>query len=202
MLPVTGEQPRYGTAYFQHAGIDADRIESCQHRPGSVDVIGAPPTEPAAVTLLLALQEGERRGDGMMVLFVTELCQKAETAGRDVCGRRIEQRAVVCERNAVEEVMRIVGIEGGPAAVPARRAGSFHVRGVSRVSGSLEREIGVDRGAKVEFTTEEERPPAIGALGLAKIGSEAALLAGLDGAEIVLQQDEGGRHRGVGFQFE
>lgn len=93
--------------------------DGCSASPAAIRPSRAPPAEPAAVILPFAPQEGERRGDGMMVLFVTELCEKAEAAGGDVCGRRLEQRTVICERNAVEEVMRIGGVKGGPAAVPA-----------------------------------------------------------------------------------
>jgi hypothetical protein len=53
----------------------------------------------------------------------------AATRAGNVFGRRIEQRAVIGERNRVEVVVRVVGIEGGEAAVlrlqrdhPVRRA--------------------------------------------------------------------------------
>jgi hypothetical protein len=52
MLP--GEQPNYRSAYFRRDGVDAECIESRQRRPGSIDVVGAPATEPAAIALLFA----------------------------------------------------------------------------------------------------------------------------------------------------
>jgi hypothetical protein len=90
----------------------------------------------------------------------------------------------------------------GAATRQDRRPRLLHVRSVGRVSSSLQCEIGDDRGAQIELTAMEQRPPAARALAFAKIGREAPLQVGLDGPEIVLQQDEGGRHRGVGFQFE
>ena len=47
--------------------------------------------------------------------FVAELRQKTETAGADIGSRRVEQRAVIGERNMVEEVMGVVGVEGCPS---------------------------------------------------------------------------------------
>ena len=76
------------------------------------------------------------------------------------------------------------------------------MRRIGRVAGCLQREIGDDRGAEVEFAAMEQRPSAVCPLGLAKIGGEALLQVGLDCAEIMLQQDKGSRHRRVGFQFE
>ena len=63
-------------------------------------------------------------------------------------------------------------------------------------------EIGDHRGAEVELTAVEQRPPAVRALAHAKIGGNAPLHVVFDGAEIMLQQDVGSRHRGVGVQFE
>jgi len=47
------------------------------------------------------------------------LGQQGQTAPGEVRGRRIEQRAVIGERDVVEIVVGIVGIEGAEAAIPA-----------------------------------------------------------------------------------
>ncbi len=53
---------------------------------------------------------------------LAELRQHRDAARGDVLGRRIEQRAVVGERDVVEVVFEVVDVEGGPAAVAALQA--------------------------------------------------------------------------------
>ncbi len=88
------------------------------------------------------------------------------------------------------------------AARQDRGAGARHMRRIDRVARRLQREIRLDRGARVEFAAEEQRPPAIRALGGAQISCDALFELRVDRAEIVLQEDVLGRDRGVGFQVE
>src|SRR6516165_9463067 len=57
---------------------------------------------------------------GKVILF--ELRQHRQTAGADIFGRRIEQRAVIGERYIVEIVIFVVAVERAPAAVDALHA--------------------------------------------------------------------------------
>src|SRR5262249_52372052 len=54
ILALMRQQPRDGAADLRRGGVDTNRVERRQHRPGSVDVISTPAAEPAAVGLLLA----------------------------------------------------------------------------------------------------------------------------------------------------
>ena len=103
--------------------IDAGGIERAQHRPGAVDVVHAPAAVPAAVGELRAAQivdaaRHRRAARGRLA----ELRQHRQAARGDVLGRRIEQRAVIGERDVVEIIIFVVGVEGAPAAVLALHA--------------------------------------------------------------------------------
>ena len=88
--PLVRQQPGDRAADLRRFRIDPDRIERGQHRPGAINVIGAPAAEPAAIRLLLAAQEGEDRRDCRMIGRQTALRQKAEATGADIGGRRVE----------------------------------------------------------------------------------------------------------------
>ena len=73
------------------------------------------------------------RNRGRVLRRLAELRQHRHTARGDVLGRRIEQGAVVGERNVVEIVVFVVGVERAPAAVPALQVrGSIPARARSR----------------------------------------------------------------------
>src|SRR5262245_66663856 len=57
-----------------------------------------------------------------MVDAVAERPEKLETASRQVLRRRIEERAVVSERDVVEEHPVVVRVEGSPTAVRSLHA--------------------------------------------------------------------------------
>jgi hypothetical protein len=78
-----------------------------------------------------------------------------------------------------------------------------HVRRLDVVADHLQREIGFDAGAHVEWPSVNERPAAVIALDAAKIDGDQALEfeVGLLAAK-VSQQHIFGRDRGVGFKFE
>ena len=50
------------------------------------------------------------------------MAQHGETAGRDIRRRRIEQGTVIGERDIIQIIIVIIGIEGAPAAVGALQA--------------------------------------------------------------------------------
>ncbi len=58
----------------------ADRVQRGKHRPGAVDVVGAPAPEPAALRLLLAQQIVDSGLHPRIVHLVAELRQHAESA--------------------------------------------------------------------------------------------------------------------------
>src|SRR5439155_22495463 len=89
---------------------------------GAGYIIGSPAAEPAAVRLLYAPQKVQGARDGGVIGREAALRQKAETACADIGARRIKQRAMIGERNMVEVVMRVVGIERRPTAVAALHA--------------------------------------------------------------------------------
>ena len=64
----------------------------------------------------------QRPGDHRRILRMAKLGQEGNAARRDIRGRRIKQRAVIGERDVVQEVMIVVGIEGAPAAIAALHA--------------------------------------------------------------------------------
>src|SRR6185312_16943423 len=89
-----------------------------------------------------------------MVEPVADLRQKAEAARRYVGGRRVEQRAVIGERDVVQGIMRVVGVERAPAAVLALHAddplaGAVDRLAVARAVEAVEREA--DRGGVVDI---------------------------------------------------
>src|SRR5277367_1315531 len=81
---LSGQQPLGGAADFRRRRIDAGSVEGGQYRPGTVDVVGAPAPEPAAVGFLIAPQKGDRSGDGGMVRVIAELAKQPEAAGADI----------------------------------------------------------------------------------------------------------------------
>ncbi len=117
------DQPVDGLADRHGGRVVPGGVQRAQCRPGAVDVIHAPAAVPAAVLLLVGEQvvdgPGERRAG---LLGLAELGQHRDAARRDVGGRRIEQRAVVGERDVVEVVVGVVGVEGGETAVAALQA--------------------------------------------------------------------------------
>ena len=93
--------------------------ERHEHRPGAVDVIGSPAPEPRAVGFLLPAQIRNRTIERRVILRPANACEDGNNPRGHVVGRRIEQRAVIGERNVVEIVFEIVGIERRKAAVAA-----------------------------------------------------------------------------------
>ena len=116
------DQPVGGLAHARPRAVEARGAERAQCRPCAVDVVHAPAAEPAAVRHLLALEIVETGAHDGTRRRLAELGQHADAAGADVGGRRIEQRAVIGERNVVEVVVDIVGIERRPAAIAALQA--------------------------------------------------------------------------------
>ena len=76
------------------------------------------------------------------------------------------------------------------------------MRRFDRIASRLQCEIGLDRSAEIESAPVEQRPPAVRALDGANIPCDPRLQFRLDGAEIVLEQDELRRDRHVGLQLE
>ena len=103
--------------------IDAGGVERAQHRPGAVDVVHAPAAVPAALGKLGAAQIVDAaRHRRAACRRLAELRQHRQAARGDVLGRRIEQRAVIGERDVVEIVIFVVGVERAPGAVLALHA--------------------------------------------------------------------------------
>ena len=103
--------------------FDAGRIERAQHRPCAVDVVEAPAAIPRSLSQLGAAQIGHAFSHRAAVSHgLAKLGQHRHAAGRDILGRRIEQRTMIGERNVVEIIFEIVDIERGPTAIAALHA--------------------------------------------------------------------------------
>ena len=123
ILVLDRDQPVGGLGDTRPRAVEAGGAERAERRPRAVDVVHAPAAEPAAVRHLLALEIVDAGAHDGTRRRLAELGQHADAAGADIRGRRIEQRAMIGERNVVEIVIDIVGIEGRPAAVAALQAG-------------------------------------------------------------------------------
>ena len=94
--------------------------EPAQHRPGAVDVVHAPAAVPGAVVPLRAADEVERALGAARIQAVAQRAEQLEAAAGQVLGGRIEQRAVIGERDVVQVEAVVVGVE----RAPSRRPGS------------------------------------------------------------------------------
>src|SRR5271165_3713465 len=112
-------QPLRGAPHGGIVGADVRLRECRQHRPGAVYVIGAPAAEPRPVGLLLAAQVGNGAIQGGFVLWAADARQHRHDPRGDIARGRIEERAVIGERDLVEVVAGVVGVERGEAAVLA-----------------------------------------------------------------------------------
>src|SRR4030095_10561602 len=101
------------------ARVDADRGEPAEHRPRAVEVVHAPAAVPRTVVALRMAQEIDRTLSGLEVFPIAERAQTLEPAPGQVFGRRVEQGAVVGERDVVQIDAIVVGVERAPAAVCA-----------------------------------------------------------------------------------
>ena len=100
--------------------IEPGGIQRAEAGPGAVDVVQAPAAVPRAIRQLRACADRRCHGDRAPALVVRrKLRQHRDAARRDIFGRRIEQRAVIGERDVVEIAVVVVGIEGAPAAILA-----------------------------------------------------------------------------------
>src|SRR5439155_2852553 len=99
--------------------IDADGGEPAQHRPRAVDVVHAPAAVPGAVRLLRVAEEVDGALGRLEVLAVAERAEELEPASGQILRRRVEQGAVVGERDVVQIDAVVVGVERAPAPVGA-----------------------------------------------------------------------------------
>ena len=99
------------------ARVGADRGEPAHHRPRAVDVVHAPAAVPGAVVALGAADDVERAIRRLEVEAVAQHAEQLEAAPGQIFGGRVEQRAVVGERDVVQIDAVVVGVERRPAAV-------------------------------------------------------------------------------------
>ena len=122
-------QPGNSFLHFRASRIALHSIQCAKHRPSSIDVIHSPAAEPAAVFLLRAQEIIDAARDhGIARRNLSKLAQHGKTAGRDIRRRRIEQGTVIGERDIIQIIIVIIGIEGAPAAVGALQAFDRRVR--------------------------------------------------------------------------
>src|ERR1700730_16347978 len=96
-------KPGDGLLHLGTARIALDGIKRAKHRPGSVDVVHPPAAEPAAILLLGPKEIFDAARDRWLACrSLAELAQHGKTARRHIRGRRIEQRAVIRERDAIQ----------------------------------------------------------------------------------------------------
>src|SRR5262249_36631767 len=115
-------QPAHGALDVLLVEALPDRFEAPEHRPRAVDVVHAPAPEPRAIVPLRAADERQRAAGRLEVAAIPERAHQLESAAGEIFRRRVEQRAVVGERNIVEEELVVVGLEGAPATVGALHA--------------------------------------------------------------------------------
>ena len=60
-----------------------------------------------------------RRGTGRVIVRVAELGEEPKATGADIGSRGVEQCAMISERDMVQVVMGIVGVEGAPTTISA-----------------------------------------------------------------------------------
>src|SRR5207247_2520215 len=100
----------------------ADRAEPAEDGPGAVDVVPPRGAVPGAVVPLRVTEEVERTLRRLESAPVPKRAEELEAAPGQVLRRRVEQGAVVGERNVVEVEAVVVGIERRPAPVLALHA--------------------------------------------------------------------------------
>src|SRR5260370_34972853 len=98
-------------------------VECAQRGPRAINLVHPPAAIPRSLRNLGPTQISNPSRDCLAALRgLAKLGQHRDAAGSNVLGRRIEQRAVIGERNIVEIIFEIVDVEGGPAAVAALHA--------------------------------------------------------------------------------
>src|SRR5262249_2362655 len=113
-------KPVHGPSYHERLGIDASCGERTQGRPSAVDVIYAPPTEPAALRPLLAAEKLDRPPHYRAGLrSLTELGQHGKASSGKIGCWRIEQRTMIGERDVVEIVAGVGRVDRTPPAIAA-----------------------------------------------------------------------------------
>src|SRR5207247_4299199 len=95
--------------------IEAAGLERGQDSARSVDVVDAPAAPPGAVPVLLADEILEPACDRLAVARIRR--ERFERVRGDVLARRVDHVAEVAERELVEPVARVVGVESAPPAV-------------------------------------------------------------------------------------
>src|SRR2546430_3789450 len=108
---LPGYEPTHGAARGRIIRADARLRERSQYRPGTVDVVRAPATEPRAVRFLLLAQKGDCASEHRLVLGTPDLRQHRHHAGGDIARGRIQQSAMIRDWNLVEVVMGVVDVE-------------------------------------------------------------------------------------------
>ena len=109
-------QPGNGFAEFGRGMIEVGGIERAKDRPGAINVIHAPAAVPAALRGLRAAQIIKSSRD-CRAICLADLREHANAARRHVLGRRIEQCAMIGERNVVEVIIFVLGIERAPSPI-------------------------------------------------------------------------------------
>src|SRR5699024_7564141 len=166
-------EPLHGALNPVALRIETALLGGGEHRPGTVDVVCAPATIPAAPGCLLLAQESPDTVQSGWVTVFAETAEQGGDTGADVASRRVEQGAVIGKRNFVEVVILVVGVECGEAAV-TRLHGAEPVRGspdgvtVMRITGLHHGPGGRRRVVEIgiRIITELEWPAAAGCFGM------------------------------------
>ena len=98
---------------------DAHGLQASQHEERPVEIVDAPAPKPASVRLLFFEDELDRLLHSLVATGVAVVREHLQDAAGDVDRRRIEHRVVVGERDVLEDHLRVVFVEAGPATVLA-----------------------------------------------------------------------------------
>ena len=104
---------------------DTRGFKAHQYRPGAVNVVGTPPAKPGTVGFLLLTQIGHGAVQHRPEIgaLIRQPGEEHEASATDISGRRIQQGAVIGERYVIQVVVRVISIEGTPAAALRLHAG-------------------------------------------------------------------------------
>src|SRR5579885_3739617 len=98
---------------------DANRFKAAQNQECAVQIVDTPAPKPASVRLLLAVNKFDGLLDALVLTRISVGGEHFQNAAGNVYRWRIEHRVMVGKGHILEDHLRIVFVEAGPAAVTA-----------------------------------------------------------------------------------
>src|SRR5262245_7114474 len=101
--------------------IDACAVQRTQHGPRTIDIVHPPAAVPAPLSHLHAAKIADPPRNGLALRFA-DLRQHGNATRSHVFSWRIQQSAMISERNIIEIMVFIVAIERAPGTARALHA--------------------------------------------------------------------------------